>query len=139
MIRLFKYGSLFLWIAGAAALYGLYATKGLPHVIFSYTFLDNGDRFNPYAKRHYTSCSFAGPYSSNLAMKINVPWRRLSKMPRNAPELSPSTKAICAMILTRFKIVVTDKIAVVQRAVDEPVHLRKCLTINNETAIGKDQ
>ena len=62
MFRSMKYLSLFLWLIGAGALYGIYVTKGLPHVIWSYTFLDNGDQHNPFAKRHYTSCTFVGPY-----------------------------------------------------------------------------
>lgn len=62
MICSFKYLSLFAWLFGAAALYGIYATKGLPHMIWNYSFLDNGDQFNPFAQRYYTSCSFIGPY-----------------------------------------------------------------------------
>lgn len=61
MIRSLKYLSLFLWIAGAGLVYGLYVSFGLPHVIWSYTFRDNGDPYNPYAERHYISCTFAGP------------------------------------------------------------------------------
>ena len=55
-----KYLSLFVWIGGAAAVYGLYLSYGTPHIIWSYTFQDNGDPFNPYAGRFYTSCSFYG-------------------------------------------------------------------------------
>lgn len=64
MTRSLKYLSLLLWLVGAGALYGVYVTKGLPHVIWSYTFQDNGDRFNPYAKRHYLSCTFLGPFGA---------------------------------------------------------------------------
>lgn len=62
MFRPLKYLSLFVWIIGAGALFGLYATKGLPHVIFGYTFLDNGDRYNAFASRYYLTCEFVGPY-----------------------------------------------------------------------------
>ena len=57
-----KYASLFLWVIGAAAIYAIYATQGLPHMIWSYQFHDNGDRYNPLADRYYTSCTFIGPY-----------------------------------------------------------------------------
>ncbi|WP_386627513.1 hypothetical protein [Sulfitobacter geojensis] len=62
MTRLLRYLSLFIWLGGAAALYGVYATKGLPHMIWRYEFRANGDRYNPYAYRYYTSCTFWGPY-----------------------------------------------------------------------------
>ncbi len=64
MMRSMKYLSLFLWLIGAAALYGIYVTYGLPHGIWSYRFLDNGDQYNPLAERHYTSCTFVGPYGA---------------------------------------------------------------------------
>ena len=62
MIRSLKYLSLFVWLIGAGALYGAYVGYGLPHAIWSYTFMDNGDRNNPFAKRYYLTCSFIGPY-----------------------------------------------------------------------------
>lgn len=62
MTRHLKYLSLFLWVLGAGALYYTYATKGLPHMIWSYAFWDNGDQYNPFAERHYTTCTFYGPY-----------------------------------------------------------------------------
>lgn len=61
-MRSIKYLSLLLWIIGAGVLYGIYAAYGLPHVIWSYTFLDNGNQYDAFAPRHYTSCSFIGPY-----------------------------------------------------------------------------
>lgn len=64
MIGPIKYLSLFLWLIGAGAAYSVYASSGLPHVIWSYTFLDNGDQYNPYAKRYYTSCTFIGWYGA---------------------------------------------------------------------------
>lgn len=57
-----KYASLLIWIICAAVIYGVYATQGLPHMIWSYKFYDNGDRYNPLTDRYYTSCTFAGPY-----------------------------------------------------------------------------
>lgn len=81
MIRFIKYLSLFLWIIGAGAIYSIYATQGLPHVIWSYRFLDNGDQYNPFAERYYTSCTFAGPYGSFTvnANNGNCGWVRLFK------------------------------------------------------------
>ena len=59
-----RLAALFLWIALPIAAYAVYGLYGLPHMIFSYRFYDNGDRFNPLAKRHYTQCTFVGPYGT---------------------------------------------------------------------------
>lgn len=64
MTGVLKYLSLFLWIAGAALVYGLCAVHGLPHLIWSYEFRDNGDPHNPYAERYYTACTFLGPHGA---------------------------------------------------------------------------
>ncbi|CTQ58148.1 hypothetical protein [Roseibium album] len=53
--------SLFLWIAVPVAGYGLYAGKGLPHIIFAYTFDDNGARYDLSVERYYRTCTFIGP------------------------------------------------------------------------------
>jgi hypothetical protein len=65
--------ALFAWLAlpfiGVAA----YASEGMPHMIFSYTFHNNGDPNNPFRERMYTSCTYVGPYGP-----ITVPaqgWR----------------------------------------------------------------
>lgn len=81
MIRSIKYLSLFLWLIGAGALYGVYAAYGLPHAIFSYEFLDNGDRNNPFAERFYTSCTFVGFYGAFTVGAKNgrCGWVRLFK------------------------------------------------------------
>lgn len=81
MIGPIKYLSLFLWLIGAGVAYSAYATKGLPHVIWSYTFLDNGDQYNPLAERYYTSCTFIGWYGNFTVTASNgrCGWVRLFK------------------------------------------------------------
>ena len=81
MFRSMKYPTMFLWLGGAAVLYGIYASYGLPHAIFSYTFLNNGDRNNPVAERYYTSCVFVGPYGAFTVDAENgrCGWVRLFK------------------------------------------------------------
>lgn len=64
MIGSLKYLSLFLWLIGAGFIYSIYASQGLPHMIWSYEFLDNGDEYNPLAERYFTSCTFVGLYGS---------------------------------------------------------------------------
>ena len=54
--------SYFVWIIVPLALYGIYASIGLPHVIWSYRFVDNGSPYDPALARYYTSCTFWGPY-----------------------------------------------------------------------------
>jgi hypothetical protein len=60
-MRLF---ALFFWIALPIGGYAVYSLYGLPHVIFSYSFFDNGDPHNSLAKRFYSECSFVGPYGT---------------------------------------------------------------------------
>lgn len=52
----------FYWILVPVALYGVFMAVGLPHGIWSYKFVDNGSPHDPYLERHYTSCTFWGPY-----------------------------------------------------------------------------
>ena len=52
--------ALFLWLAVPVAGYAIYSKHGTPHVIWEYEFRPNGDPFNPYAFRHYTSCTYIG-------------------------------------------------------------------------------
>jgi hypothetical protein len=51
-----------LWLALPLALYGGWQHYGLPHVIWAYTFRENGAQFDPFAKRYYLTCTFVGPY-----------------------------------------------------------------------------
>jgi hypothetical protein len=60
-VRLIR-ASFFLWLIVPTAAYLAYQAYGLPHVIWSYSWLDNGRGYDPYASRHYTSCTYVGPY-----------------------------------------------------------------------------
>lgn len=50
------------WAVLPIAAYAIYATAGLPHVIWSYSSHDNGDPYNPLAQRTYVDCTFVGSY-----------------------------------------------------------------------------
>jgi len=54
--------SFFYWVLVPIALYGGFIAIGLPHAIWSYEFIDNGRPHDPFLERHYTSCTFWGPY-----------------------------------------------------------------------------
>ena len=56
-----RIAAMFLWLALPLAVYAGYATFGLPHVIWERTFRDNGNRYDPFAARRYTGCTFWGP------------------------------------------------------------------------------
>ena len=59
-----KLTALFLWLALPLAGYATYTTHGLPHVPWSYTFRDNGARYDPFAERYYITCTFVGWYGT---------------------------------------------------------------------------
>ncbi len=42
--------------------HALGASDALPHVLWKYTFRDNGDQYNPLAERHYLTCTYYGPH-----------------------------------------------------------------------------
>lgn len=54
--------SFFVWVVVPALLYGAYHTYGLPHVIWSYSWRDDGQGYSPFAYRYYLDCTYAGPY-----------------------------------------------------------------------------
>lgn len=54
--------SFFIWIIVPVVLFGAYQAFGLPHMIWSYTYRDDGQGYNPLAFRHYYSCTFIGPF-----------------------------------------------------------------------------
>lgn len=56
--------SFFVWMIAPLVAFGLYIVAGLPHVIWSYTFRDDGQGNDPFAARHYISCTFIGPYGA---------------------------------------------------------------------------
>ena len=55
-----RLAALFLWLALPIAGYATYQIAGIPHAIWSYRFVDNGDRYNPYVYRHYLDCTYIG-------------------------------------------------------------------------------
>ena len=57
-----RYLSLVLWVAVPLLAYGAYSAYGLPHVIVSYSFANNGHSYDLSVSRHYLSCTFVGPY-----------------------------------------------------------------------------
>ena len=74
--------ALFLWLAVPVAGYAVYQTYGTPHMIWSYRFIDNGDRFNPYADRTYTSCTYFGWRWATVTKPAKAgrcPWVRFFK------------------------------------------------------------
>ncbi len=52
------------WIVVPLFLWGAHASLGLPHVRWSYSWLDEGQGIDPFAKRNFTSCTYWGPYGS---------------------------------------------------------------------------
>ena len=59
--RFLKPGYL-VWIIVPAGLWLTYILIGLPHVIWSYSWIDQGQGADPFAYRYYTECRFVGPY-----------------------------------------------------------------------------
>lgn len=74
----------FVWIIFPIAIFIAYLALGLPHVIWSYSFLDNGRGNDPFAERHYTRCTFIGPYGSFTTYPANgtCPWFRFFREKR---------------------------------------------------------
>ena len=58
----------FWWIFIPVGVYLAYQTMkfsaGLPHFIWSYSWVDEGQGYDPWAERYYTRCTFIGPYGS---------------------------------------------------------------------------
>lgn len=59
-----RIAALFLWLVLPVIGYAAYASDGLPHMIYSYRFHNNGDPYDPFKERYYTSCTYVGPYGS---------------------------------------------------------------------------
>jgi len=53
----------FFWIIVPLAAWLIYFNYGAPHFIWSYEWRDNGTH-DPFAKRHYTRCTYLGPFGS---------------------------------------------------------------------------
>lgn len=54
----------FLWVIVPVMLWLGYRAYGLPHAIWSYDWIDQGQGMDPFAPRHYTRCTFLGPYGA---------------------------------------------------------------------------
>lgn len=54
--------SYFFWVIVPLALWLTYMAFGLPHAIWSYSWIDQGQGMDPFADRYYTRCRFIGPY-----------------------------------------------------------------------------
>ena len=59
-----RYLSLAAWMAALLSAFGVYSVYGLPHVIFEYSFRDNGHPYDVSVTRHYLTCTFIGPYGA---------------------------------------------------------------------------
>jgi len=79
-IRLFRI-IYFIWIIIPAGLYLTYLILGLPHVIWSYSWLDQGQGHDPFAYRYYTRCTFVGSYGVFTTHPTNgkCPWFQFFK------------------------------------------------------------
>lgn len=71
----------FLWVLAPLALWGMIQLWGTPHVAVSYTFHDNGRRYDPLAPRHYITCTWIGISGAFTlpAERGRCPWVRLLK------------------------------------------------------------
>ncbi len=54
----------FVWVLVVAAFYLAWLGFGLPHLLWSYEWRDNGQGYSLYAKRFYTRCTYVGPYGA---------------------------------------------------------------------------
>lgn len=70
----------FVWLLVPAGFLMIHLAMGLPHFIWSYSFRDNGT-YDPRAQRHYTRCTFIGPYGAFTTYPGdgNCEWIRLFK------------------------------------------------------------
>lgn len=74
----------FAWVLVPLGLWLAVMMWGTPHVVWSYRFLDNGDRYNPRAHRTYTSCTYLGVQGSVTIRPLDArcPWVRMIKVNR---------------------------------------------------------
>lgn len=52
----------FIWVVVPALVYAAYLIYGLPHLAWRYTWIKTSHGYAPFAHRHYTSCTYWGPY-----------------------------------------------------------------------------
>ena len=58
----FLHASYFIWIILPVAVALFYLVFGLPSILFSYDF--RAVSHDPHARRHYTRCTYLGPYGA---------------------------------------------------------------------------
>lgn len=76
-----KYAAIFLWVLVPLGLWIGVTVWGTPHIALSYRFLNNGDRYNPRAERHYVDCTYYG-YAGAITIGADngaCPWIRFFK------------------------------------------------------------
>ncbi len=56
--------SYFIWLIIPLTGYVLFQVYGLPHVIWSYDWRNDGQGYDPFAKRHYTRCTYIGAFGT---------------------------------------------------------------------------
>ena len=56
--------SYFIWLIVPVTILLLYLIFGMPHMIWSYSWIDEGQGYDPFATRHYTRCTYVGPYGN---------------------------------------------------------------------------
>ena len=56
--------SYFIFLVVPVGLWLAYQAYGLPHVIWSYSWIDQGQGYGPLKQRHYTRCTYLGPYGA---------------------------------------------------------------------------
>ncbi|MGD1926644.1 MAG: hypothetical protein ACFB03_21050 [Paracoccaceae bacterium] len=54
------FARMFMWVLIPAALWAAFVIWGSPHIVLSYRFHDNGNRYAPLAERYYTECTYYG-------------------------------------------------------------------------------
>jgi hypothetical protein len=77
--------SYFVWVIVPVGLWFTYDTIGLPHAIWSYSWIDQGQGMDPFAHRIYTRCRFIGPYGQfdQPAEFGRCAWVKFYKMEQN--------------------------------------------------------
>lgn len=63
--------SYFIWMLVPVMIWVGYKHYGLPHFIWSYSWVNEGQGYDPFAKRWYTRCTHVGPYGEYTASAIN--------------------------------------------------------------------
>lgn len=64
MMSILSNAKFLIWLAVPLSLWGATETFGLPHIRWSYSWLDEGQGHDPFADRYYTDCTFWGPFGT---------------------------------------------------------------------------